>query len=800
MPETSKARESMSDATWRRLARSRLTTAEEEEGGPWTAAAEEVEKSTQAFHRRFGGDVWCRRHRFKALVFYYPFAGRLREGPNRKLLVERTGEGVVFVEAEAADVTLEEFGDALSPPFPCFSQLLIDIPRTGTAQLLNRPLLFIQPPTPPLQFLVEESGRRRGGESEEEPSCLAEGRIRPVEESEKLGWCVEVRWIEAVEEVTTGSERGDDAHKEENSRFAPRPTEEDGAVESRCGKWQGRVEVSALRWVWYPWTAKELVLGRVRVWSLSILGRWCLAWFGMADPTEVVVEVHQGGEEAGDPVEEEEIVVLEEEEETVTATKSHGLLCRVLGTKHMNPQAFTSMMRNLWCPLKGLEATQINRNLFLFRFQTARDLKKVMDAEPWFFERQLVLLQELDGDEQFLQVHLHMAPIWVRIYDVPWRARVQQNVLRICRKVGTFVEFDEDGVKGVGSFIRAMVKVDIDKPLAKEIITQKADGSSVRIYFRYKRLPNFCYHCGRLGLLLKDCMFIDDEGEDDEIGTPYGEWLRASPKKPFRLKAKAPLPIDSGRCQTESTGSNSLKQPKLKPQGLPTKVKQKSSRLKPISANTSPLPLPDTTPPLTTPTNTRTDPLEDQRVPLTNLNSGPPSPTLGTILTHLPPLPKWKRLARDRSKTVASENLEMGKRKADVTDMERLFVDYEGVGSGRSGGLALFWKDEWQTDAGCILERLDRAVASDAWKQLFPEACVYSLPREQSDHSPIKIKLQQQCPRSQRPRKLFRFESMWTREANFEQAVSDAWKSDVAAPLPTSLCDRIALCGDRLQS
>ncbi|KAK7397278.1 hypothetical protein VNO78_18445 [Psophocarpus tetragonolobus] len=77
----------------------------------------------------------------QTLVVYYPFAGRLREGPERKLMVDCNGEGVVFVEADA-DVTLNHFGHNLQPPFPCFRQLLYHFP--ASQQITNTPLLLVQ--------------------------------------------------------------------------------------------------------------------------------------------------------------------------------------------------------------------------------------------------------------------------------------------------------------------------------------------------------------------------------------------------------------------------------------------------------------------------------------------------------------------------------------------------------------------------------------------------------------------------------------------------------------------------------
>lgn len=78
-----------------------------------------------------------------ALVHYYPVAGRIREVmPEKKLVVECTGEGVMFIEADA-DVSLEDFGDMLCPPIPCYQELLCE-PDGHSAVVVGLPLLFVQ--------------------------------------------------------------------------------------------------------------------------------------------------------------------------------------------------------------------------------------------------------------------------------------------------------------------------------------------------------------------------------------------------------------------------------------------------------------------------------------------------------------------------------------------------------------------------------------------------------------------------------------------------------------------------------
>lgn len=77
----------------------------------------------------------------KVLVHYYPLAGRLAISSEGKLIVDCTGEGAVFVEAEA-DCTIEDIGDITKPDPETLGKLVYDIP--GAKNILEVPPLVAQ--------------------------------------------------------------------------------------------------------------------------------------------------------------------------------------------------------------------------------------------------------------------------------------------------------------------------------------------------------------------------------------------------------------------------------------------------------------------------------------------------------------------------------------------------------------------------------------------------------------------------------------------------------------------------------
>ena len=84
-------------------------------------------------------------------------------------------------------------------------------------------------------------------------------------------------------------------------------------------------------------------------------------------------------------------------------------------------------------------------------------------------------------------------------------------------------------------------------------------------------------------------------------------------------------------------------------------------------------------------------------------------------------------------------------------------------------------------NGGMVWERLDRAVGSVDWYELFSTTCVQTLTCVSSNHNPICICLEGIVVKSLRP---WRFEQMWLEDLGCRDTVVRTWdRSVVGSPL-----------------
>ncbi|GAA0151894.1 hypothetical protein LIER_37376 [Lithospermum erythrorhizon] len=74
-------------------------------------------------------------------------------------------------------------------------------------------------------------------------------------------------------------------------------------------------------------------------------------------------------------------------------------------------------------------------------------------------------------------------------------------------------------------FFRLKATVMIHQPI-RRLVNFKVGSSMVSGYLAYERLPNMCFHCGKLGHLIKQCPYLDP-GKDCTTKVVYGLWIKA---------------------------------------------------------------------------------------------------------------------------------------------------------------------------------------------------------------------------------------------------------------------------------
>ncbi|PNX92542.1 ribonuclease H [Trifolium pratense] len=194
-------------------------------------------------------------------------------------------------------------------------------------------------------------------------------------------------------------------------------------------------------------------------------------------------------------------------------------LCLVGSFVHDRPINFYSMktrLTDVWRPVKSMAVTKATHGLYIFKFFHHMDVEAVIKGGPWTFDNFTLIIDRLKVGVALHDIPLFHVNFWVQVHHVP---------------VGMMVE----------KYMRVRVRVDVRNPLKIEKKINLIGGGGELVKFKYERLGSFCFVCGILGHSENKCEVKYAMARDDgrrswsneiraEIRRPGGRfesrWLR----------------------------------------------------------------------------------------------------------------------------------------------------------------------------------------------------------------------------------------------------------------------------------
>lgn len=218
---------------------------------------------------------------------------------------------------------------------------------------------------------------------------------------------------------------------------------------------------------------------------------------------------------------------------------------KLFSEKPVHAGVIGQTLGRIWCPIKGLECKELEANVFLFTFRQATGWRRALEEGPWWFDKELLVMEEFDPEKTVDEYEFNLIPMWIRVFGLPLRYMNRATGERIGAGFHEFIDVDvgHDG-KAVGKYLRVKVKLDIKEPLMRGFVLdreKKKEGSTAEemggledsnkkkkkdllwCRFEYEHMPDFCYTCGVIGHGEKDCNRKPARGEAPQ----YGPWMRA---------------------------------------------------------------------------------------------------------------------------------------------------------------------------------------------------------------------------------------------------------------------------------
>ncbi|KAL8491096.1 hypothetical protein ACS0TY_022937 [Phlomoides rotata] len=160
-----------------------------------------------------------------------------------------------------------------------------------------------------------------------------------------------------------------------------------------------------------------------------------------------------------------------------------------------------------------------------------------------------MIFKKARDDREMATLLLNEVPFWVQIHGLQLRMQNKLVGETLGSKIDKVLEVDTANEEMVwAKCLHVRVLVDVSKPLVRGTRVEM-EGSKLIVIFRYEKLGELCFVCGRLNHVDRDCPSVAlKPGEALKEKHQYKTWLRADGTKPVSvdeisrsIKKKTPI-------------------------------------------------------------------------------------------------------------------------------------------------------------------------------------------------------------------------------------------------------------------
>ncbi|KAG5537914.1 hypothetical protein RHGRI_025115 [Rhododendron griersonianum] len=236
-------------------------------------------------------------------------------------------------------------------------------------------------------------------------------------------------------------------------------------------------------------------------------------------------------------------------EEGSGETREAGNIClagKVLGSKPFNASVVHNILTHAWKTRASFTVVPWNNNVFLFRFEDIEDRNSVLQEGPWSIMNNLLVLKPIQDGMGVAEIDFSRCPFWIQIHGLPIEKMTRANAEIIGNRFDKLLAFETspDNILLARNFLRIRAEINTTLPIPKGFWLRRKtpENSELWISYKYEKLQDYCYSCGRLGHENKTCRFVP---RVDGLNPSYCQDLRTGRAK------RAAIPIEIIRQEVD---------------------------------------------------------------------------------------------------------------------------------------------------------------------------------------------------------------------------------------------------------